>query len=151
MADEKRELSELEKRYKRLRWSQWILLVLSVIVSILPAVVVALKVAARFESAESGWRLAGFAIVVLGVGALFIMRGLLRKFQDKLPWALSATVGSWILALLLLSLQNIVEDAFFISLALAIGCSVALIMGSISDLCKVQADSIQEEYIRRQG
>ena len=151
MDEEKKELSELEKRYKRLRWAQWILFALSIVVAILPGVVVAFKVASRFKAAKSGWSLAGFAVIVLGIGALFIMRGLLRKFQAQLPWALSATVGTWVLTFLLLSLQNIVEDAFYISLALAIGCSAALIMGSIGDLCKAQADSIQQEYIRRQG
>lgn len=148
--EKKDELTELEKKYQRLRWAQWIIFAVSVVTAILPAVVVAIKVGLKFKSSESGWSLAGFAVVVLGIGAAFILRGLLRKFSDEIPWALGAMVASWVLVLLLWSLQAIIEDALLISWALAIGCSVALVLGSISDLCKALADGIQEEYRRRQ-
>ena len=148
---EKRELTDLEKRYKRLRWAQWILFVCSIISAILPAVIVAFRVAPKLANAESRVGLAGFAVVILVIGAILMTWGLIMKYRDKLPWALLAAVGSWILYFLILSIQKIAEDAMFISLALAIGCSVALIAGSISDFCKAQADGIEQEYHRRQG
>lgn len=149
--DEKKELSALEKRYQRLRWAQWILFALSIITATCPGAAVAIKVGLRYKSAENGWSLAGFCIVVLGIAIAFMIRGLFRKFSDKISWVLGATVASWVLVLLLWSLQAIIEDALLISWALGIGCSVALIISSISDLCKVQADGIEEEYKRRQN
>ena len=147
---EKRELTNLEKRYKRLRWAQWILFVCSIISAILPAVIVAFRVAPRLANVESRVGLAGFAVVIIAIGAALMARGLIVKYRDKLPWALLATVGSWIMFLLIWSIQKIAEDAMFISLALAIGCSVALIMGAVSDFCKAGADGIEQEYHRRQ-
>lgn len=149
--DEKKELSALEKRYKRLRWAQWILFFLSIIVAALPAVIVARLVALRFESAKEGWSLAGFAVIILGIGALMIFRGLVRKLTDKIPWALGAAIGGWIMTVAFVSLRNIIDDALYISMALAIGCTVAVIMSSVSDLCKALADGIEDEYHRRQG
>lgn len=151
MSEEKREPSKLEKRYKRLRWAQYILFWLSIATAVLPAAIVAYKVGRTFKRAEEGWSLTGFAVIIIGIGAVLIVGGLLNRFHDKIPWAFKAAIGSGILTLLLWSLQSIVEEAFYISIALAIGCTVALIMGSISDLCDAQADSIEQEYNRRQG
>lgn len=148
---EKRELTDLEKRYKRLRWAQWILFITSIISAITPAGVVAFRVAPKIQSNENRAGLAGFAVVILAVGAILMTWGLISKYKDKLPWALLATVGAWILFLLIWSIQKIAEDAMFISLALAIGCSVALITSSVSDFCKASANGIEQEYRRRQG
>lgn len=149
--ENRRELSKLEKRYKRLRWTQVILAWLSGGFAILPALAVMLKVGLRYKAAEQSWSLAGFAVIVFGIGVAFMLRGLIVKYGSKLPWSLGATIGSWIMTALLWSLQKIIEDALYISLALAIGCSVALILGSISDLCKAQADGLEQEYNRRQN
>lgn len=145
----KRELTDLEKRYERLRWGQWILFACSIISAILPAVISAFRVAPKLQNTESKVGLAGFAVVILVIGAILMTWGLIAKYRDKLPWALTATVGSWILYFLIWSIQKIAEDAMFISLALAIGCSVALITGAISDFCKASADGIEQEYNRR--
>lgn len=148
--ENRRELSRLEKRYKRLRWTQTILGWLSVIVAIAPVTWVTFKVGVEYKEAEQSWSLAGFAIIIIAIGVILMTSGLIFKYREKLPWALLATVGSWIMTALLWSLQKIIGDALYISLALAIGCSAALILGSISDLCKVQADGIEQEYHRRQ-
>lgn len=146
----RKELTDLEKKYKRLRWTQWILFILSIITAITPAVIVAVRVAPRFESTESRWGLAGFAVVIISIGAILMLWGLIMKYRDKLPWLLLPTVISWLLFLLIWSIRKIADDAFFIALALAIGCSVAIIMSMISDFCKASADGIQQEYNRRQ-
>lgn len=146
----KKELTDLEKKYKRLRWTQWILFILSIITAITPAVIVAVRVAPRFESTESRWGLAGFAVVIISIGAILMLWGLIMKYRDKLPWLLLPTVISWLLFLLIWSIRKIADDAFFIALALAIGCSVAIIMSMISDFYKASADGIQQEYNRRQ-
>lgn len=151
MDEKERELAELEKKYKRARWAQWILFALSVISALGPAIVVTIKVGMRYKSAESGWSLAGFSIVILGIGVAFILRGLLRKFAEKIPWTTGAMIGSWILVLLLWSLKAIIQDALYIALALAIGSSVAIILATISDFYEVHADGLEAEYKRRCG
>jgi hypothetical protein len=148
----KRELSAFEKRYKGLRWAQHILFWVSLLCALVPAVVVACATGLVFEEAhnEDGkWHLAGFAIFVLAVGALLMLKGLRDKFKDKMPWAVTAAVGSWVMTGFIFAIYKIVEDALFISLALAIGCTVAVVLSSISDFCKAQADGMEQEYYRR--
>jgi hypothetical protein len=149
-----RELTAFEKRYKGLRWAQHILFWVSVLAATVPALVVALTTGLVFTEAhnEDGkWHLAGFAIFVLAIGALLMLKGLRDKFRDKMPWSVTAAVGSWVMTGFIYAIHKIVEDALWISLALAIGCTVASVLSAISDLCKTQADAMQQEYYRRQG
>lgn len=146
MDNNKSELYKIEKRYKRLRWVQHILFWLSVISAVIPAFIVTLKVGLRYTESEESWSLAVFSVAIFALGLIFVLRGLLRKFAEKISWALGATVACWVMLLILWSLERIIDDALLIAWALSIGCSVALIMSSISDLCKVQADCLKEEY-----
>jgi hypothetical protein len=149
----KEELTPFEKRYKRLRWAQHVLFWISILTATVPAVVVALNTGLVFQEAsneEGEWRLAGFAIFVLAIGALLMLKGLRDKFRDKMPWSVTAAVGSWVMTGFIYAIHKIVEDALWISLALAIGCTVASVLSAISDLCKTQADAMESEYYRRQ-
>lgn len=149
----KRELTRLEKKYKGLRWAQHILFWLSIISAVVPCAVAVLKTGLIYSVAEdeSGkWSLAGYAVFVVAVGVILMAKGLMSKFKDKLPWATSAVIGTWIMTAFIAAIKAIVEDALIISLTLAIGCTVAAVLSSISDLCKVQADSLRDEYNRRQ-
>lgn len=143
---EKKELSKLEKRYPRLRLAQVIFLVLSIISALGPAIVVAVSEASTFKRADEGWSLAGYAVVIIGIGVLCVCGGLLAKYRDKLPWALRATVVAWVMVFALHALRSIIDEAFWISLALAIGCSAAIILASISDWYGAIADGIEDEY-----
>lgn len=150
---QKRELTAFEKRYKGLRWAQHILFWCSIIVAVVPAIVTALVTGLVFTEAhnvDGHWGLAGFAIFVLAVGAILMLKGLRDKFKDKMPWSLTAAIGSWIMTGFIWAIYKIVEDALFISLALAIGCSVAAVLSSVSDYCKARADAMEGEYYRRQ-
>lgn len=144
--DKKQDITELEKRYPRLRVAQVILLVLSIISALGPATAVAISEASTFKSAEEGWSLAGYAVVIIGIGVLCVCGGLLSKYRDKLPWTLTATAAAWVMTFALGALRSIIDNAFWISFALAIGCSAAIIMASISDLCGATADGIEDEY-----
>ena len=149
----KRELTKLEKRYKSLRWSQYILFFLSIIVAVVPATVAVFKTGLVYSVSENEggkWSLAGYAVFVVSIGVILMAKGLMSKFKDKLPWATSAVIGTWIMTGFISAIRAIVEDALFISLALAIGCSVAAVLSGISDLCKTQADVMRDEYNRRQ-
>ena len=86
---------------------------------------------------------------MVAVGAVLMLKGLRDKFRDKLPWATSAVIGTWIMTGFIAVIKTIVEDALIISLTLAIGCTVAAVLSSISDLCRAQADSLKDEYNRR--
>lgn len=149
----KRELTKLEKRYKSLRWSQYILFVLSIAVAVVPATVAVVKTGLVYTVSENEggkWSLTVYAIFVIAVGVLLMAKGLVSKYRDKLPWATSAVIGTWIMTGFISAIHSIVEDALVISLALAIGCSVAAVLSGISDLCKTQADVMRDEYNRRQ-
>ena len=148
----KRELTRLEKKYKGLRWTQHILFWLSIVAAVVPATVAVLKTGIIYSVAENegGKRsLAGYAVFVVAVGVLLMAKGLMGKFKDKLPWATTAVVGTWIMTGFIAAIRAIVEDALFISFALAIGCTVAAVLSSISDLCRAQADALRDEYNRR--
>ena len=149
----KEELTPFEKRYKRLRWAQHVLFWISILTAIVPAVVVALNTGLIFHEArnEDGkWRLAGFAIFIVAIGVLLMLKGLRDKLKDKMPWSVTAAVGSWIMTGFIFVVYKIIEDALWLSLALAIGCTVASVLSAISDLCKTQADAMESEYYRRQ-
>lgn len=147
----KRELTRLEKKYKGLRWAQHILFWLSIISAVAPCAVAVLKTGLVYKAqADARWALAGYAVFVIAVGVLLMAKGLMSKFSDKLPWATSAVIGTWIMTAFIAVIKSIVEDALIISLALAIGCTVAAVLSSISDLCRVQADALRDEYNRRQ-
>lgn len=149
----KRELTKLEKRYKSLRWAQYILFFLSIAVAIAPATVAVFKTGLVYTVSENEggkWSLTVYAIFVISVGVLLMAKGLMSKFKDKLPWATVAVIGTWIMTGFISAIRAIVEDALFISLMLAIGCSVAAVLSGISDLCKTQADVMRDEYNRRQ-
>ena len=147
----KRELTRLEKRYKGLRWAQHILFWLSIISATAPVTITAFKVGIIYKAGNSEGRvaLAGYAVFVIAVGVLLMAKGLREKFRDKLPWATTATIGAWVLTGFINAIRTIVDDTFYISLALAIGCTVAAVLSSISDLCKTQADALEDEYHRR--
>lgn len=149
----KEELTPFEKRYKRLRWAHYILFRVSILTAIVPAVVVAFNTGLIFHEArnEDGkWRLAGFAIFIVVIVVLLMIKGLRDKLKDKMPWSVAAAVGSWIMTGFIFIVYKIIEDALWLSLALAIGCTVATVLSAISDLCETQADAMESEYYRRQ-
>lgn len=149
----KRELTRLEKRYKSLRWAQYILFFLSLAAAVVPATVAVFKTGLVYSVSENEggkWSLAVYAIFVVSVGVILMAKGLMSKFKDKLPWATTAVIGTWIMTAFISAIRAIVEDALFISLMLAIGCTVAAVLSGISDLCKAQADVMRDEYNRRQ-
>lgn len=145
----KRELTRLEKKYKGLRWTQHILFWLSILAATVPGAVAVLKTGLVYKTESAKWSLGGYVIFVVAVVAILMIKGLRDKFRDKLPWATRAVIGAWIMTGFIAVIKTIVEDAYILSLTLAIGCTVAAVLGSISDLCKAQADSLEDEYNRR--
>ena len=145
----KRELTRLEKKYKGLRWTQHILFWLSILAATVPGAVAVLKTGVVYKTESEKWSISGFVVFIIAVSAILMVSGLRDKFRDKLPWAMKAVVGSWVMFVFIWIIKSIIEDAYIISLVLAIGCTVAAVLGSISNLCEAQADSLEAEYNRR--
>ena len=146
----RRKLTRLEKRYKRLRWSQHILFWLSVISAIMPCAIAVLNRGIIYKAQEEKrWALAGYAVFVIFVGVLLLAKGLREKFRDKLPWSTGAVIGAWIMTGFIAAIKAIIEDTLIISFALAVGCTAAAVLAAISDHCEAQADALRDEYNRR--
>lgn len=141
-------LDKLDKREKLYKVLKWALLILSIAVSVAPAIFVALRVAPSFPKVKTGVAIATFAAFIIALGLIFVVRGLEKRYAHNLPWATTALVWSWVLYLVIFSLKRIIVPAEQISLALAIGVSVSFVLSLASDLCGVLAKSAADEYKR---
>ena len=119
--------------------------VLSVLSASVPGVIAAIKVAPVLKDTGSRRGLAAYAVILLMISGLIIWRGLSKKYAHKLPWALSVSILSWGLVVLLTSLQRIISEALYISLAFAMGATVALMLSALCDLCGILAANVREE------
>lgn len=136
----------LTRRYKWCKVLKWVLLILSVAAAICPAIFVAVKVAPSFPKAEIGEMLASYALFILALGLIFIIRGLEKRYAHKLPWATTALVWSWVLYLMIHAVSKIIIQAEQIGLALAVGVSVAFVLSLGVELCESIVRSTEEEY-----
>ena len=140
-------MKRLDRKYKWCRWLQWITLVFSVIISIAPGATVAIKVARVLkDDTKAKWGLAGFAVFILLIAVLIVLRALDKKFAHKLPWALQAMIWMWVMTIIIYALQKIIVQAAQISLALAIGTSAAFVLSLASEIFKTTADGDLLEY-----
>lgn len=141
-------LDKLDKREKLYKVLKWALLILSIAVSVTPAIFVALRVAPSFPKVKTGVAIATFAAFIIALGLIFVVRGLEKRYAHNLPWATTTLIWSWVLYLVIFSLKRIIVPAEQISLALAIGVSVSFVLSLASDLCGVLASSAAEDYKR---
>ena len=143
-------MPKLEKRRNVNRAIQWITFALSIVFATLPGIVTAFRVAPSVEGAAPKIGLAGYAVFLVAVGILIVLHSLGKTFAHKLPWATIACVVSWILLFLLISLQNIIDQAVIISGAFALGCTIAFVLSSASLIFKAVADICDDELKRRE-
>ena len=141
-------LKRLDRRYKCCRVLRRVLLIASCIVAIAPAIFVAVRVAPSFPRVKLVDGIATFAIFILAVGLIFIIRGLEKRYAHKLPWATSALFWSWVLYFMIHSLSRVISQSVQISLALAIGVSVAFVLSLGAELCLAIEKTAEEEYRR---
>lgn len=141
-------LKKLDKKYKVCKVLKWVLLILSLIVAVAPAVFAAYKVAPYVPKVSFSVGLSGVAVFVLAIGLIFIIHGLKARYGHKLPWATAPLIWSWILYLLFFSLEKIITQAKQISLALAVGASVAFVLVLASEIFRVTEELTKEEYER---
>ena len=135
-------LQRLRRRYRLL----WLFsFVLSIISAIVPGAVAAIKVAPKLKDTGSRWGLAGYAIVIICIAALIVWRALSKKYANRLPWAISATIWMWALTAVLFALQKIIDEALLITFVFAIGTSVAFVLSCLTDLFGTLAKQASED------
>ena len=141
-------LKKLDKKYKTCKVLKWMLLVMSITCAICPALVVAFKVAPSIPRVEFRTGIATSAAFLLAIGLIFVIWGLEKRFGHKLPWATTTLLRSWVLYFAIFSLKKVIVQSEQISLALAIGASVAFVLSFGSELCKTLEKNAEEEYKR---
>ncbi len=141
-------LKKFERQYKVCKVLKWILLIVSIISAVCPAIVVAFKIAPSFPRVSPQVGISGFAAVIVVIGLIFVLRGLEKRYAHKLPWATSALLWSWILYFSIYALKKIIVQSEQISLALSIGVSVAFVLSLGSELCRALEKTAREEYMR---
>lgn len=142
-------LIALNRRYKIYRWIQHITFWVSIGIAVVPGIVEAFKIAPFVKGALPKIGLAGYALFLVAVGVLIVLRALGKRFAHKIPWAISAAAASWVLFLVLLSLKSIINEATAIAFAFATGTGAAVILSSVSEIFKVLANITSEEFDRR--
>lgn len=141
-------LKRLDRRYKACKILKWLLLVMSIICAVCPAVVVAFKIAPSVPKVKPSVGIASFALFILAIGLIFVIRGLEKRYAHKLPWATTALLWAWVLYCFLFAMEKVIAQSVQISLALAIGASVAFVLSLGSELCRVIEKNAEEEYKR---
>jgi Na+/melibiose symporter-like transporter len=137
---------KLQRKYRRLKLLRWSCFILSIISATVPPFAAALKVAKIIPDKAGKWGLAGYAVAILSIAGLIVWRGLSKKYAAKLPWALGVCILAWGLAALLFSLRNIIDEAVYISFVFAIGASVAFVLSLLTDLFDALAAHVREDY-----
>ena len=141
-------LKRLDKRYKSCKVLKWLFGILSIPFAIVPPVCVAFRVAPAIPKTSVWVGVTGAAAFLLAIGLLFVIRGLNRRYGQKLPWATTCTLGSWTMWAFVTAFEKIIEQAGQIALALALGSSVAFILSLGSECFRVMERNAEEEYKR---
>ena len=141
-------LKRLDKRYKSCKVFKWLFGILSIPFAIVPPVCVAFRVAPAIPKTSVWVGVTGVAAFLLAIGLLFVIRGLNRRYGQKLPWATTCTLGSWTMWAFVTAVEKIIEQAGQIALALALGSSVAFILSLGSECFRVMERNAEEEYKR---
>lgn len=146
--ENREKLARLDRRFKVCKLLKWFLGISSVLLAIVPPVWVAFRVAPSIPKTNVWVGISGFAAFILAIGLLFIIRGLHKRYGQKLPWATTYLLGSWVMWAFITALKRVVEQAGQISLALSIGASAAFVLSLGSECFRVLEKNAEEEYKR---
>lgn len=139
---------KLEKRYKTFRWIQYIAFVTSIVACTVPLIIACFRVVPAVKSGEERWSIVGVAAVITSVILLIVLRSLVRKIIDKLPYTLIVLVSVVVMLIAAICLKRIIDDAIAVLWVAAISCAAAFVLELTSMLCKIMADNTKEEYGR---
>lgn len=142
------EKARLKKKYKRLRWIQFITFIASVIACVFPVVLSCIKAAPTVEKTGGKWALGGIAVFFSAIILLIVFRSLVNKFVSKVPYTLVVLVSVGAVMLLIYCLKQIVDDAIAILAVGIIGAAAGFVLELVSIYCKTVADDIEICYKR---
>ena len=138
---------KISKKYKRLRWAQWILFISSFVACIIPVVVYAIVNCSIIKEAESRWALGGVVIFMLAVIALIVLRSYIRKYIQNLPCTLGILIAVVVMLLFVICLEKIIDEVKAMLVVECISAAVAFVL-ELSSICfKNTADQIREFYL----
>ena len=140
--------AKLNKRYKTLRWIQYITFVASIIACALPVVLSCIKAAPSVEKNGGKWALGGVAVFFGTIILLIVFRSLVSKFVSKLPYTLTVMVSVGAVMGLVCCLKQIINDAIAILAVGLVGAAVGFVLELVAMYCKAKADEIKELYVR---
>lgn len=138
----------MKKRYKRFRWAQYILFVLSIASCTLPIVVSSIRIIPTAKTTGSKFALGGVAAFFCAVIVLIVCKSLVVKFISKLPFTLTVLLSIGAMLLLMLCLKQIIDDAIAILLVGLIGALAGFALELGSMLCKSMAEEAKAIYLR---
>ena len=139
---------KLEKRYKALRFTQYATFILSIVACTVPLIVACIRVVPAVKSGEEKWSLIGIGVVITSVILIIVLRSLIRKYIDKLPYTLIVMVASVVMLISVICLKRIIDDAIAILWVAAISAAAAFLLELTSMACKAFAEHTKEEYGR---
>ncbi len=139
---------KLEKRYKALRWIQYIAFGLSIAACFVPLLISCIRVVPTVETAEQKWSVCIIAVIITVIISCIALRSLIRKFIDKIPYTLLILAVSVALLALVICLKTIIDDAIAVLWVAAISSAVAFALELTSMFCKAMAEYTKEEYGR---
>ena len=139
---------KLEKRYKVVRWIQYIAFGLSVASCFIPLMVSCIRVVPTVQTAEQKLSIGGIAVIITAIIACVALRSLIRKFIDKIPYTLLVLAISAALLVLVICLKTIMDDAIAVLWVAAISSAIAFVLELLSMFCKAMAEYTKEEYGR---
>lgn len=139
----------MRKRYKRLKWAQYIVFVLSIISCLAPIIVTAFRVAPLVKTTESKLALGGVTLLFCGIVALIVFKSLVAKFIHMLPYSLTVLISVGVMLLLIVLLKKVIDDAIAILIVGIIGAAVGFVLELVSMLLKYKAEETKELYYGR--
>jgi O-antigen/teichoic acid export membrane protein len=139
---------KLEKRYKALRFAQYATFILSIVACTVPLIVASIRVVPAVKSGEERWSLIGIGVVITAIILVIVLRSLIRKYIDKLPYTLIVLVVSVVMLISVICLKRIIDDAIAVLWVAAISAAAAFLLELASMACKSFAEHTKEEYGR---
>lgn len=138
----------MKKRYKKLKWAQYILFGLSIVSCFLPIIISTCKAFPLTKTVESKLALGGATLFFCAVIALVVFRSLVTKFIHKLPYTLTVLVFVGVLLAFVMLIKMIADDAVAVLTTGLIGAAVGFIIELASMYCSILANEAREIYYR---
>lgn len=137
---------KLNKRYKALRWAQYIAFWLGNLACVIPMLVASVKIVPGIENTEGKLAFGGVAIFFTAIVALVLAKGIIAQVANKIPPALLVFITVAALLIFMICLQKVIDEAVAILAVGTVGSFAGVLIGFASTLFKCLADDIEVYY-----